>query len=739
MKVIYYLICISIILSISGNLNSQVTIGSNIDPNKGSLLDLKERNPSSGNTNATRGLLLPRIELKNKTNLYPMFETSPGSNTPTIDYQGENKDIQDAGHTGLMIYNLNRCNGFGKGTYYWNGTSWEPLADVKFLDNPQIFTTSQNTEWLDTNTLLIRLPSGKDLRPFNADQSLTLGWKPSNVAVNKTNVTDASFGGLKITSNPPGSWENPSTNPTTYSYSINDMSDIITSDNPRVSDPFRSRETIVNFSTDNNECGDNHAITVRLNQTSYRVTVKKSNPTLNETSYWFRTGGRFETGTYYYRFLLTPVNSQLSWGDSSDMELQSNAVWKSGYDATSYSPNVFSDINMPDIGGLEIIDGTTPEILWRRPIRNPDAENYGTRGELAGTLTFSDTAAVARFYPVMVDILQCSVNLYDETSMQNEGRNRGPWLAGSGVKKHTDQSGRFFYSAEFGAAGRWMTTNLAATEYDTESGLAGEPSAQPVPYDNSTIGDQENGKRKYAYPQTNLVSGTASDWGAQPANWKQTEGLFYNWYAATGRTFQDNGGNEEQNTTVAPKQGICPNGWHIPSDKEWNELEKEVYESIGKYSTYDQLLLDEFVPQMGSWNPSWDTATGERGAWLMDGNFGHSSAMREICGINGEEYYWLIATKNYSKLPRLGGFNAMMTGRIKAPPGEDGNINSIMQQVDRNGNGDYWTVSQGGDGGNTGWYRSFSIYGSVLSRDRISKVNLVSVRCKQNYAPIPTR
>jgi uncharacterized protein (TIGR02145 family) len=37
-----------------------------------------------------------------------------------------------------------------------------------------------------------------------------------------------------------------------------------------------------------------------------------------------------------------------------------------------------------------------------------------------------------------------------------------------------------------------------------------------------------------------------------------TYGLLYNWYAAVD------------------SQGICPEGWHVPSDQEWMELEKHL-------------------------------------------------------------------------------------------------------------------------------------------------------------------
>lgn len=49
---------------LSIQLRSQVTIGSGLEPQKGNLLELKE-NDNTGNTaNASKGLGLPRVELK---------------------------------------------------------------------------------------------------------------------------------------------------------------------------------------------------------------------------------------------------------------------------------------------------------------------------------------------------------------------------------------------------------------------------------------------------------------------------------------------------------------------------------------------------------------------------------------------------------------------------------------------------------------------------------------------------
>lgn len=109
---------------------AQVTIGSGLDkePVAGALLQIKENAGTSNNS--TRGLSMPRVNLTSKTNLYPMFETTPGSavanssyNTPAL------KAEEDAKHTGLMVYHTEQCTLSGAGLYVWSGTEWQKIGE----------------------------------------------------------------------------------------------------------------------------------------------------------------------------------------------------------------------------------------------------------------------------------------------------------------------------------------------------------------------------------------------------------------------------------------------------------------------------------------------------------------------------------------------------------------------------------------------------------------------------------
>ncbi|MDR2949756.1 MAG: hypothetical protein LBV71_11165 [Prevotella sp.] len=133
MKLLKTIICSLVFiffLCISGGLKAQVTIGSGIEPNKGALLDLKEKtpvDPAVDNSTANKGIGLPRVNLTSLTTL-----------TDISDAVG--KELQ---HTGLMVYNINTvvASNISPGIYVWDGIQWvkgntETVASNEFYYMP---------------------------------------------------------------------------------------------------------------------------------------------------------------------------------------------------------------------------------------------------------------------------------------------------------------------------------------------------------------------------------------------------------------------------------------------------------------------------------------------------------------------------------------------------------------------------------------------------------------------------
>lgn len=108
----------------------------------------------------------------------------------------------------------------------------------------------------------------------------------------------------------------------------------------------------------------------------------------------------------------------------------------------------------------------------------------------------------------------------------------------------------------------WMAENLKCNMYDTESNKAGQviPGVTTLLVYTptcfvilpTTISNVSNGVNY----SINLT-----------ANQRTRLGGLYNWAAALGLA-----DGQVDTVFVEPQQGICPNGWHIPSGTEWSEL-----------------------------------------------------------------------------------------------------------------------------------------------------------------------
>lgn len=263
----------------------------------------------------------------------------------------------------------------------------------------------------------------------------------------------------------------------------------------------------------------------------------------------------------------------------------------------------------------------------------------------------------------------------------------------------------------FGAAGTWMLENM-----------------RYLPNDNSitlNLGDKNPNSKYYAYPNQTAIE-------TIPSTWYEAQGLLYTHSAATLSTLDNiNSDQGVKNTTSSPGaleiehtglvgtaphkyvEGICPPGWHIPSDREWNTLEEEIYNNAQKYSYYTETDTKD----ISKWNPSlWDSTWNnlynvKRGS---SGNSGHAQAMKSPCQVPGAT----TSTGGKSLPSELGGFDAVYVGFI-------GTGNPMAY-----GKGIYlWASSLLSD---TGDYARYLEYKPTVFETAYWKYYLLSVRCKKN-------
>ena len=98
---------------------SQVTIGMQAKPLKGTLLDLKESDGSNGDANSQSGLMLPRVSL-----------TEINSLSPILSDEDLDDETLKLNYTGLIVYNVNVTPTLVKGLYSWDGTKWNLLGSA---------------------------------------------------------------------------------------------------------------------------------------------------------------------------------------------------------------------------------------------------------------------------------------------------------------------------------------------------------------------------------------------------------------------------------------------------------------------------------------------------------------------------------------------------------------------------------------------------------------------------------
>ena len=691
---------------------SQVTIGSQIIPNKGALLDLKEHSSQGDNITASRGIAMPRVKLTHKNDLFPMFEDTPGSGLANDSYDTPaRKTEEDRKHIGLIVFHIDKCTFGGTGLYVWTGNEWKKLG-------------AESTAGLDLSRNYFNLPGGMDLRPIT-NQSLTVKW--SDESINPT-LTQAPSGGL--TAVPFISSPLPSiltSSPATFNIMPDPMTPADIAGNL-----WMSKET--ELSLIDPDCGDTKKVI--LNQTNYALAVDNSM-------------SQNQNNRSDIRHLITRIDAvthQPAWiADYFWLNVKSNAAWKSSYRAIS--PNIIDDIIIPSQGGQELNNGTTdggPDGRWYFPARNTSGAN--TQYKTAGVLTFYDSIPVPnhRFDSITVTFIQCA-SQPDLSPIQD-----GDILAESSwadnVLSHGDQEGNRFYSASFGSAGRWMITNLAAKKYATNEG-----GTNLSVYTGDSIVTKNTAARAYGYPRYIHVDNPqpsdtirlVSDWDVPPvrhvehgAPWYEEQGLLYTWYAATNQNdiyTSDQGqaapglenppGTDEVENTgkygTAPNkyiQGICPDGWHLPSDREWNELERELYNNPKTYSEFTDEQIGKFLPL--SWDPNFETLNGFRGRNFGYREEGYSGVFKEICPVRDYEANWTVYSHGYSKEPAKGGFNVMSVGFATGP-----HMNTY------GGTARFWTSSSLAG---SAWGRHFSYdYGGV-SRFPNQRFYLFSVRCKKN-------
>ena len=169
----------------------------------------------------------------------------------------------------------------------------------------------------------------------------------------------------------------------------------------------------------------------------------------------------------------------------------------------------------------------------------------------------------------------------------------------------TDIDGNIYNTVQLGNQ-CWMRENLRTTRYANGTGIPLSNYAESYAYRCYPNGSESN------------VS---------------TYGYLYNWQAVMG-------GSPSSTSNPSGVQGICPNGWHVPSDAEWTQLTDYVssqsqYLCNGDSNYIGKALADNAL----SW--SYDTTTCAVGNMPSNNNATNFSALPAGANVSGDYFGFL--------------------------------------------------------------------------------------------------
>ncbi|MBR6125884.1 hypothetical protein IKQ19_20205, partial [Candidatus Saccharibacteria bacterium] len=126
-------------------------------------------------------------------------------------------------------------------------------------------------------------------------------------------------------------------------------------------------------------------------------------------------------------------------------------------------------------------------------------------------------------------------------------------------------------------------------------------------------------------------------------------GRLYTWSAAmdSAAVFSESGKGCTANTSVCiPSvnghvRGVCPEGWHLPSNKEWNFLKSIAKESYGVANASQSEYVSVLKASVKDWETSYSYATDAFGFAVLPAYYGSVSGYNSGCGFTkGRAAFW---------------------------------------------------------------------------------------------------
>ena len=230
--------------------------------------------------------------------------------------------------------------------------------------------------------------------------------------------------------------------------------------------------------------------------------------------------------------------------------------------------------NVTATGGANV---TARGVCWSTS-QNPTVSNsHTTDGSGTGTFTSSITGLTANTtYYVRAYATNSAGTAYGEqrSFATTSGSSSQDGQPCSGATTVTDYDGNSYNTVQIGQQ-CWMKENLRTTHYSNGVSIpaGGSSSSSTNPY-------------YYNYSSSSLPL--------------SQRGLLYNWPAVMN-------GSSSSTTNPSGVQGICPTGWHVPSDAEWTQLTDYVSSQSGYVCGTNNTYIAKALSSTTGWNTSTST------------------------------------------------------------------------------------------------------------------------------------
>ena len=252
--------------------------------------------------------------------------------------------------------------------------------------------------------------------------------------------------------------------------------------------------------------------------------------------------------------------------------------------------SVQSGGNVTDEGGAAV---SAKGVCWSTSPSPTTSNSYKTEGSGVGSFTSSITG------------LSCGTTYYVRAYATN--------LVGTGYGEQrnfstddctvTDHDGNTYQTIVIGSQ-TWMAENLNVTHYANGTEIPLQTS--DIRWDAQTETD-----KAYCWNDNNVSNG-------------DTYGALYTWAAAMN-------GAESSDSNPSGIQGVCPDGWHLPSDAEWTELT----DYLGGLDIAGGKLKEAGITH---WNSPNTWATNESGFTALPGGYRRNYGTFIPIGVKA--YFW---------------------------------------------------------------------------------------------------